>query len=72
MLDAHITIKRYWFLNLVKRSTQLIITLLNGSWNAGIGFSGGMGMVRCHYNLTKCDKFYKILLVDLMPVEMFG
>ena len=41
-VDAHLIVKRYWFLDLVfgKGPTQSIISLLNGSSNAGIGLRG--------------------------------
>ena len=39
-------IKRYWFLDLVfdKGPIQSIITLLNGSSNAGMGLTGATGI----------------------------
>ena len=46
LVKTHIMVKRYWFLDLVfgKGPTQTIITLLNGSSNGGMGFSGAMGI----------------------------
>ena len=46
LVEAHIMVKRYWFLDLVfgKGPTQSIITLLNGSSNAGMGLRGATGI----------------------------
>ena len=65
LVEAHIMVKRYWFLDLVfgKGPTQSIITLLNGSSNAGMGFRGATGIFWFFASLPfdKCDKFCKIL-----------
>ena len=46
LVEAHIMVKKYWFLDLVfgKGATQSIITLLNGSSSAGLGLVGGTGI----------------------------
>ena len=46
LVEAHIMVKRYWFLNLVfyKGPTESIITLLNGFSNAGMGLRGATGI----------------------------
>ena len=46
LVEAHIMVKIYWFLDLVfgKGPTQSIITLLNGSSNAGMGLRGAIGI----------------------------
>jgi len=45
-VDAHIMVKRYWFPDLFFGSdpSQSTITLLNGSSNAGIGWSETIGI----------------------------
>ena len=56
--------KRYWFLYLVfgTRPTQSIITLLNVSSNAGMGFRGTTGTFWLNsLPFDKCDKSCKIL-----------
>ena len=68
LVEAHIMVKRYWFLDLVfgKGPTQSIITLLNGSSNAGMGlreakeiFLGLASLPSLPFD--KCDKSCKIL-----------
>ena len=46
LVEAHIIVNKYWFLDLVLGNgpTQSIITLLNGSSKAGIGFNGALGI----------------------------
>ena len=46
LVEAHIMVKRYWFLDLDfgKGPTQSIITLLNGSSNAQMGLRGATGI----------------------------
>ena len=64
LVEAHIMVKRYWFLDLVfgKGPTQSIITLLNGSSNAGMGLRGATGIFGLAFlPFDKCDKSCKIL-----------
>ena len=51
LVEAHIMVKRYWFLDLVfgKGPIQSIITLLNGSSNAGMGLTGATGIFWCSF-----------------------
>ena len=47
LVEVQIMVKRYWFLDLDfgKGLTQSIITLLNGSSNAGMDFSVATGII---------------------------
>ena len=78
LVEAHIMVKRYWFLDLVfgKGPTQSIITLLNGSSNAGMGVRGATGifLVWLPYHLTSVTSLAKFChtVPNLRPIEMFG
>ena len=62
MVEIHIMVKRYWFLDLAfgKGPTHAIITLLNGSSNAGMGLEElqkFFGLASLPFD--KCDKSCK-------------
>ena len=76
--EAHIMVKRYWFLDLIfgKGPTQSIISLQNGSSNAGMSLrrAAGIFWLWFPYHLTSVTSFAKFCYTasNLGPIEMFG
>ena len=64
LVETHIMVKIYWFLDLVfgKGPAQSIITLLNGPLNAGMGLRRATGIFfgLASPPFDKCDKSCKM------------
>ena len=77
LVEAHIMVKTYWFLDLAfgKGPTQYIITLLNGSSNAGMDLIGAsVKTFWFGYQLTNVTSLAKFCHTapNLRPIKMSG